>query len=591
MAASRAERRLAAILAADVVGYSRLMERDEASTLERLKAHRKELIEPLLAEHRGRMVKLMGDGALGEFASVVDAVACAIAIQLGMAEREKDLPEPERIRLRIGVNLGDVVVEDDDLHGDGVNVAARLEGLAEPGGITVSGTAYDHLQGKLGCAFTALSEQLLKNIERPIRIYKVELWAGGTREASSRTSARMPSTPPSIAVLPFLNLSGDPEQGYFSDGITEDIITELSRFRPLVVIARTSSFQFRDKALSVQEIGRVLGAAFIVEGSVRRLGERLRITAQLVEAATGRHLWAERYDRDLADLFAVQDEVVRNLVYTVSTRLSEEIRETARRKPPEDLGAYDCFLRGNHLMEGTPQEQTEAPAFFERARILDPGFARAYTGLVWVKMMHSFAPMPAPAAAAFMEQAFELVEQALRLDPGDARIHFSAGWVCLFRRDFAHARQHLDRALAMNPNDPTIVITWAWARACMGEPEPALAAAREAMRLDPWLHWYPGRIEFLAGHYAEALAHFDAAVSTGPRWSAWRAATLAHLGRLEEAKVEGERFVQLTAAQWQGDIPANASDYCAWILDSTPLLRPADRKHLHEGLRLAGLPA
>jgi TolB-like protein/class 3 adenylate cyclase len=414
-------------MAADVVGYSRLVERDEQGTLVRLRAHRKELIEPLLAEHHGRIVKLMGDGALGEFASVVDAVACAIAIQLGMAEREKDVAEPERIRLRIGVNLGDVVVEDDDIHGDGVNVAARLEGLAEPGGITVSGTAYDHLQGKLDCGLIPLGEQQLKNIERPVRVYRVKLQVDGTHEASPRLAVRALSAPPSIAVLPFLNLSGDPEQGYFSDGITEDIITELSRFRPLVVIARTSSFQFRDKALPVQEIGRTLGVAFLVEGSVRRLGERLRITAQLVEAATGRHLWADRYDRDLIDLFAVQDDVVRNLVYAVSTRLSEEIRETARRKPPEDLGAYDCFLRGNHLMDGTPQEQAEAVTLFERARALDPGFARAYTGLVWVSMMRSFAPMHSPVAAALVEEAFVLAEQALRLDPGDARVHLSAG--------------------------------------------------------------------------------------------------------------------------------------------------------------------
>jgi adenylate cyclase len=528
------ERRLAAVLAADVVGYARLVERDEQSTLARLKACRKVLIEPLLAEHHGRIVKLIGDGILCEFASVVDAVACAIAIQRGMDERERGFPEPERLRFRIGVNLGDIVVDENDIYGDGVNVAARLEGVAKPGEIAVSGTAYDHLQGKLACGFTFLGDQQLKNLKRPVRVYQVDRQQDGNQAARPVLASPRPSNAPAtIAVLPFLNLSGDQAQSYFSDGITEDIITELSRFRPLAVIARTSSFQFRDKALSVQEIGRVLGAAFIVEGSIRRSGERVRITAQLVEASTGRHLWAERYDRDLTDLFAVQDEVVRNLVSTVSTRLSEEIRETARRKPPEDLDAYDCFLRGNQLMDGTPQEQAEATALFERARVLDPGFARAYTGLVGVTMMRSFAPMPLPAAAALVDEALVLADQALRLDPGDARIHSSVGWICLFHRDFEHARQHFDRARAMNPNDSIILVTWAWARACLGETEPALAAAGEAQRLNPWLHWYPARIEFLARHHAEALAHLEAAPSRGPRWSAWRAAILRlRLGRV-----------------------------------------------------------
>ena len=279
MTTARAERRLAAILAADVAGYSRLMERDEAGTLERLKAHHRELVEPLLAEHRGRVVKLMGDGALCEFTSAVEAVECAVRIQRGMAEREREVPDAERLRFRIGINLGDVIHEaDGDLYGDGVNIAARLEGLAEPGGVVVSGTAYDHLQGKLHCGLVPMGEQRLKNIERPVRAYRVDL---GTAAATSVTAA--PSLPdkPAIAVLPFDNLSGDPEQAYFSDGITEDVITELSRFRELLVIARNSSFAFRGKATDVREVGRALGAGYVVEGSVRRAGNRVRITAQL----------------------------------------------------------------------------------------------------------------------------------------------------------------------------------------------------------------------------------------------------------------------------------------------------------------------
>ena len=534
----------------------------------------------------------MGDGALVEFASVVDAVRCAVLIQQGMAEREAEVPEAERIRFRIGINLGDVIHEaDGDLYGDGVNVAARLESSAEPGGITVSGTAYDHLQGKLDCGLTALGERQLKNIERPVRVYQVQLPAGGTHAAGSRpATVGLPRRPRSLSCR--FSISAETPRRDISAMASRRTSSPSCRgFGPWRLSPAPRRSSSATRRCRVQEIGRTLGAAFIVEGSVRRLGDRLRITAQLIETATGRHLWADRYDRDVAELFALQDEVVRNLVYTVATRLSEEIRETARRKRPEDLDAYDCFLRGNHLMDGSPQEQAEAAALFEQARALDPGFARAYTGLVWVSMMRSFAPMPAAPRAAILEEAFLLAEQALGLDPGDARVHLSAGWVCLFRTDFSRAQLHLDRAVALNANDPMILITWAWARACLGDPEPALAAAREAMRLDPWIHWYPARIEFLARHHAEALAHLDAATSTGPRWSAWRTATLAHLGRLEDARAEGARFVQSTAMQWRGDEAAGASEYCAWILDSTPLRLQADREHLRDGLRIANLPA
>ena len=326
MPAPSVERRLAAILSADVVGYSSLMERDEAGTLARLKAHRKELVEPLVTEHRGRVVKLTGDGALYEFASIVDATVCAVAIQRGMAEREVETAEEKRIHLRIGINLGDVIREEDgDLYGDGVNVAARLEQLAEPGGVVVSGTAYDHLQGKLDCGLISLGEQQLKNIERPVRVYLVEVAAGSAGKALPPAPA-LPDRP-AVAVLPFDNLSGDPEQTYFSDGITEDVITELARFRELLVIARNSSFAFRGKAMDVREIGRALGAGYVVEGSVRRAGERVRITAQLIDAATGAHLWAERYDRPLEDVFAIQDEIARGIVATVAARVLEETRD------------------------------------------------------------------------------------------------------------------------------------------------------------------------------------------------------------------------------------------------------------------------
>ena len=339
MAAPRVERRLAAILAADVVGYSRLMERDEPGTIARLKAVRASLTDPLVAQHHGRIVKLMGDGALCEFASVVDAVACAVAIQRGMAEREAEVPEGERIRFRIGINLGDVVCDEDgDLHGDGVNIAVRLEGLADPGGVVVSGTAYDHLQGKLDCGLAPLGDRRLKNIGRPVRAYRVALGAGAP------AAPPLPDKP-SIAVLPFTNMSGDPEQEYFADGLVEDIITALSRVRSFFVIARNSSFTYKGRAVDVRQVSRELGVRYVLEGSIRKAGARVRIVGQLVDATTGHHVWADRFDGDMSDIFDLQDRVAESVVGAVepSIRL-EEIRQ-ARTKPTNYITAYDLYLR------------------------------------------------------------------------------------------------------------------------------------------------------------------------------------------------------------------------------------------------------
>src|SRR4051794_2208178 len=546
MTTARAERRLAAILAADVVGYSRLIERDERGTLERLKTCRKELVEPLLAEHRGRIIKLMGDGALCEFASVVDAVACAVAIQRDMAERETGVPEAERLRFRIGINLGDVVREaDGDLYGDGVNIAARLEGIAEADGIVVSGTAYDHLQGKLDCGLAFLGEQHLKNIERPVRAYRVELGAGVPITAAAAPLS--PSDKPAVAVLPFDNMSGDPEQAYFSDGITEDVITELSRFRELLVIARNSSFAFRGKAADVREIGRALGAGYVVEGSVRRAGERVRITAQLIDAGSGAHLWAERYDRPLEDVFAVQDEIARGIVATVAVRVLEATEAAARRRPPRDVRAYDLFLQGLRLSDSpAPGAQEQARELFERARALDPTFARAYTGLAFnhlSRAQHDSVGRP-PGQDPARAEALRLAEQALSLDPNDPRVHYTLGYMCMTWRDFGRAGHHLDLAQAMNPNDAPIQIVWAWAQACLGRPERGLPAAELAMRLNPrrprYYEHYLSRILFLARRHAEALTVLERITAEAPlahpRDVAWRAAACGHLGRTEEAR-------------------------------------------------------
>ncbi|MGE3295612.1 MAG: adenylate/guanylate cyclase domain-containing protein [Geminicoccaceae bacterium] len=615
MTTARVERRLAAILAADVVGYSRLMERDEAGTVARLKAIRKELVAPLLAEHRGRVVKLMGDGALCEFASVVDAATCAVTIQRGMAEREAGTAEEERVRLRIGINLGDVIREEDgDLYGDGVNVAARLEQVAEPGGIVLSGTAADHLQGKLDYGLASLGELRLKNIGRPVRAYRVELGADVAAPAA------VPSSPdkPAVAVLPFDNLSGDPEQAYFSDGITEDVITELARFRELLVIARNSSFAFRGKAVDVREIGRMLGVAYVVEGSVRRAGDRVRITAQLIEATTGAHLWAERYDRPLEDVFAIQDEVARGIVSTVAARVLEESELAARRRPPRDMRAYDLFLQGYRLSDvDTPEAQDRARTLFERARAVDPTFARAYTGLAFNNLIRTFdTGRPTSLSRSNLNQdkgrigrpsgkdpdrreALKLAEQAVALDPNDARTHYALGYLCLVWRDFDRARRHLDLARVMNPNDAQIQMAWAYAQACLGDAERGLPAAELALRLNPrharyYLYWY-SRVLFLARRHDDARALLER-ITIGdplrhPRDLGWWAAACGHLGREEEARRCAGWFVEAMREAWRGDPAAGPAEYVDWLVERSLLRRAEDAAHLREGLRLAGLPA
>ena len=510
------------------------------------------------------------------------------------------MPEAERVRFRIGVNLGDVIVEGEDIYGDGVNVAARLEQLAEPGGIVVSGTAYDHLQGKLDCGLAPLGELRLKNIERPVRAYRVELGAAATPEGAAPPPA-LPDKP-AVAVLPFDNLSGDPEQAYFSDGITEDVITELARFRELLVIARNSSFAFRGKAADVREIGRALGAGYVVEGSVRRVGDRVRITAQLIDAGSGAHLWAERWDRPLGDVFAIQDEIARGIVATVAARVLEESEATARRRPPRDVRAYDLFLQGYRLSDmHTPGAQERARELFERALELDPTFARACTGLafnhymrasdVGIGVRHEDDPDRV--------EALRLAEQALALDPNDPRVHYALGYMCLTWRDFDRAARHLDLARAMNPNDALIQIVWAWAQACLGEAERGLPAAELAVRLNPryprYYEHFRSRVLFLARRHAEAAGLLGRLTAASPlehpRELAWQAAACSHLGHAEEARRCGGLFVEAVRRAWRGDRSAGPAAYVDWLVNTSYLRRREDEAHLREGLRLADLPA
>jgi adenylate cyclase len=474
-------RRLAAILAADVAGYSRLMGADEEGTLERLKALRHELIDPKIAEHRGRIVKTTGDGLLVEFASVVDAVRCAVAVQRAMPERDTSVAADSRIELRIGINLGDVIVEGDDLYGDGVNIAARVEALADAGGVFVSNTVHDHVRDRLPFVFEDLGEQQVKNIARPVRVFRVRLGEAPTTAASPAAALALPDKP-SIAVLPFANISGDPEQEYFADGMVEEIITALSRIRWLLVIARNSSFTYKGQAVDVKQVGRELGVRYILEGSVRRAGGRVRITAQLIDAQSGAHVWAERYDRGLADIFAVQDEITERVVAAIEPELyaAEHIR--SQRKPQQSLDAWECIIRAlAYVGQSTRAGGDEAEALCRRAIAIAPDYGQAHSLLAWVILRRTALSR----LDAVLPEASAEARTALRLDEHDPWAHIVQGAVLFRMRRHEEAERSYRRALECNPNSALAHAALGYALAGQGKYEEAIGSAERALRLSP----------------------------------------------------------------------------------------------------------
>jgi TolB-like protein/Flp pilus assembly protein TadD len=538
MAEQRSKRRLAAILAADVVGYSRLMEVDEAGTLSALKARRREVLDPLVSKHEGRVFKVTGDGVLVEFASAVNAVQCAVDLQQGMATANEGQPQDRHITLRIGINLGDVMVEGSDLYGDGVNIAARLEALAEPGGILVSGTAHDYTKNKLKVGLEDIGAQTLKNIAEPVRAYRV--MGAPVAVASTRVRA---ADKPSIAVLPFTNMSGDSEQEYFSDGITEDIITELSRFRSLFVIARNSSFVYKGRAADVVEVGKALGVRYVAEGSVRRAGNRVRITAQLVDTQNGIHLWAERFDRELQDIFEVQDEVTRSIVTSIAPVLQAEMLRMAKRKPPEDMQAYDYFLRAKTLIDEfhSIDDLREGRQLCNQAIRIDPSFARAHAYRS-ISYTVGVMTMEADDLREWRHQALLSAEKSLALDGGDAWSHWAMAEATFLNRQFDRCRTHMTRALTLNPNDADVLSIFGFVRAALGDFDEALRYLDMAIARNPsvpaWYNWAKGAVLYLAGRYEEAFKSFEAFGQPNASIHRWRSATLVKLGRIEEARAE-----------------------------------------------------
>ena len=574
----RVERRLAAIMATDIVAYSRLIEMDEARTLTAIRALRSEIVDPLIADHRGRIVKLMGDGAIVEFGSVVDAVACAVALQEGTTVRQQEVPPESRIVFRIGINVGDVVVEDGDLLGDGVNIAARLEALAVPGGISISEAVQKQLAGKSDFTFEDTGEHTLKNIAQPVRVWR---WSKQPSPVASGAALPLPDRP-SVAVLPFDNLSGQPEETYFSDGITEDIITGLARFRSLFVIARNSSFAFRGKSVEMAEIGRRLGVSYLLEGSVRRAGARVRITAQLIEAATGAHLWAERYDRSLDDIFAVQDEVAQMIVSTLFGRIEDAKLRQSLRKPTVSLAAYDFLLRGIASFRGYGEDDNrQACTFFEKAIANDPNFALAHSYLALARIaLHGYgaAPLDIKRASSVMAR------RGVDLDPQEGGCHRILGHVLRYVREFEVAEHHARRAVELNPNDADGTASMGELLVTRGHPVEGLAWIEKAMRLNPfhppWYHFLHAGALYSLRRFSEAAQAIKRMPSEG-RWSSRLAACYGQLGREEEARAEVAAILRA-----KPDYSINT-----FMNQMVLLERLEDRELLREGLIKAGLPA
>jgi adenylate cyclase len=580
-------RRLTAILAADVAGYSRLMGADEEGTHERLKALRHELLDPKIVEHHGRIVKTTGDGVLVEFSSVVDAVRCAVAVQQAMPERDMGVGADNRIELRIGINLGDVIVEGDDLYGDGVNIAARIEALADAGAVFVSNTVHDHVRDRLPFIFEDLGEQQVKNITRPVRVYRVRD-AGATAKSPSAPASPVLPLPdkPSIAVLPFTNMSSDAEQEFFADGIAEDVTTALLRYPSLFVIARNSSFTYKGRAVDVKEVGRELGVRYVLEGSLRKSGNRIRITAQLVEAETGKHIWAERYDRDLADIFAVQDDITEAVTIAVAPAIDEAERQRAIRKLPGSLDAWAAYQRGLwHFSKFTADDNAVAQKFFQQAIDLDPTFAGGYWGLAsaQVDVAANFGTRNLPEG---LRSAEALARRAVALDGADAEARSLLGRVLWLQGDYEGGRTEAERALATSPNLAYAHGTLGAILIFSGRPKEGLVALERSIRLDPSGPISGQRLHHVAiGHYF--CRDYKAAVEAAkrairlfpefPNTYRWLAAALGQTGPPEEAKGALEKAISF--------VPTSFDMY---IHRRVPWHRQEDHAHMLEGLRKAG---
>ncbi len=587
MAEERIERRLAAILAADVVGYSRLVGIDEEGTLAALKSLRKSLVDPKITEHRGRIVKNTGDGALVEFASAFDAVRCAVETQREMADRTINIPEDRRIAFRIGINIGDIVIEEGDIFGDGVNIAVRLESIATPGGVCISEDVYRQVRGTFDATYEDIGEQKLKNIVQPVRVYRMRTVGTSTITSTGEHSTNLPlPDKPSIAVLPFANMSSEPEQDALADGIAEDIITALSRYPSLFVIARNSSFTYKNRVIEVRQVGRELGVRYVLEGSLRKSGNRIRVTGQLVEAETRQHLWAEHYDRNLEDIFAVQDEISEATTIAIAPAIGEAEQQRAIRRAPESLDAWACYQRGLwHVSKFTANDINLADGFFRQAIQFDQNFAGAHWGLAKTQII-SAALFQWHNLAAALSSAEALTRHAVALDGADAEARSWLGHVLHMSGDAEGALTEIERALMMSPNLASAheslgdTLTWS------GRPKEGLAALQTYVALDPKSPMLAvGLVQIAAAHYfcrdyQAAVAAAKRAIRSYPGFPApyrWLATALGQLDRRQEALEALNKAIAMAPASFD-----------LYVRGRTPWWRNEDHAHVLEGLRKAG---
>ena len=581
MSEERMERRLAAILAADIAGYSALMGADEARTVRDLKGHQA-IVLPMIGEFAGRIIDTAGDGILAEFASVVNAVKCALAIQSTMAERNAAIEPQHRMQFRVGINIGDVVYDEVRIYGDGINIAARLESIAEPGGICISSKVYEEVNGRVELACDDIGEQQLKNIARPVHVYRIRL------DGALPVVGSAPALPdkPSIAVLPFQNMSGDAEQEYFADGITEDLITDLSKISSLFVIARNSSFVYKGRSVKVQEIGRDLGVRFVLEGGVRKAGNRVRITAQLIDADSGGHLWAERFDRDLTDIFSTQDEVVEKIVGALAITLTPGEEQRLRRRGTENVEAYETWLRARELLGGGTRESVvQARAMYRRSIAIDPTFANPHAGLALAEIMDYINDWAVDPAAALGE-AERCARRALELSPQEPVTHLALGNVLLWRRNHEGALSEFRRALALDRSYAQGYSATGMVLMYAGRPAEALEPIAMAMRLDP--HYATIVLHFLAqahfalGSYETAARYLVDRIARNPSTDASRmllASCYGHLGRIDDAR-----------KTWAEVLEVNPQFSLMQRGRVLPYKNASDFQRIADGLAKAGLP-
>jgi adenylate cyclase len=582
MAEKRVERRLAAIFVADVAGYSRLMGDDEEGTLEALKSVRGSFFDPKIAEYHGRIVKTTGDGALVEFSSAVDAVRCAMEIQRGMFKRNHDIPDNRRIELRIGINVGDIISDEGDIYGDGVNIAARVQALASPGAIGLSDNAFQQIKGKLALDISDMGKQQLKNIAEPVRVYSIQLDDSPVLTVPDKAS---------VAVLPFDNLSRDPKEEYFADGVSEDIITELSRFSDLLVIARNSSFKYKGKAVDVRKVGRELGVRYVLEGSIRRESDRVRITAQLIDSSTGTHRWAERYDRELKDVFAIQDEVACTIAAILAAHVNKAEAERTLLKPPTAWQAYDHYVRAAASWASF-QSSWKLDNLLETRRHLadslsvDPKYARAYSLLASTHRVAWFNPLNEEYLnASALDEAIKLARTAIELDSNLPEAYAELGYTLIRKGDFDAATAAVDRAIELNPNFVNYRIATVLLN--VGEAARAIEVAKAQMRLDPFYpHFAPlivGEAFYVLKQYREAQRWLRLATGRAPNHQyghAFLAATYAQLGQPEDAHAEAAEVLRVNPKYSIGGTQKQVSIF----------KHAEDLAHLIDGLRKAGLP-